>query len=361
MRRDQTPIESSDHQAPDMKESQVVFPAEPERVIEFISGLLGKPQSLERTYSGQFAISYDDVINTHELIEQRIHQQNEASLVQFVVSIRYHDNSSVRLNSLQDFKEYSEVKPLFCLGATLSWTYLVKFQQKSTPEKQQIDLSFHAAMAEEEHVIQYNPSEMRFIDISPSRISLRINYTERTWGNDLDSLLDGHIRTIVQEPKGIKSWISRHNGNIGLAVGVLIFAGANAGSGLAVLDFAEANLQALRDTMSSYTDGIQAINQKVDYITNLVATGIWPKFVLSIVGFYLLSIILSIFLGAWVASKADNKPPSFVLLSQESIRKKEKFEKRVKRDWNMFFLSIIVSLTIGVVSNILFHRYFSTL
>ncbi|ARU48033.1 hypothetical protein [Sulfurospirillum diekertiae] len=107
----------------------VTLPCNPNDFGAFISGLLGKPQTIEKAFRGTFEVSKDDIINTFYLIEQRIQQQNDAQLVQFTVKILYNDDTSVLLNSIADFEHYTEVRPLESIGVALSWTYLIKFKK----------------------------------------------------------------------------------------------------------------------------------------------------------------------------------------------------------------------------------------
>ena len=101
---------------PDRPDYAVLLPCTPDEFREFLSGLLGKPQTIEKSIYGVFEVPHDAVANTFHLVDQRIDQQNEATLIQFTVWIEYDDNSSVLLNSLQDFLTYSEVRPIASVG-----------------------------------------------------------------------------------------------------------------------------------------------------------------------------------------------------------------------------------------------------
>ena len=81
----------------------LLIPCPPDQFGRFLGGLLGKPQIIERGFSGTLRISSDDVTNFHHLVEQRVREQNEATLVQFTVRMLYDDGSSVEVASLDDF------------------------------------------------------------------------------------------------------------------------------------------------------------------------------------------------------------------------------------------------------------------
>jgi hypothetical protein len=85
--------------------STMLLPCAPDQFGDFVAGLLGKPQTIERSIKGPFVVTKDDIENLHHLIEQRVSSQNERTLIQFTCRIVYDDDSSVLLNSFPDFNE----------------------------------------------------------------------------------------------------------------------------------------------------------------------------------------------------------------------------------------------------------------
>jgi hypothetical protein len=69
------------------------------------------------------------------------------------------------------------------------------------------------------------------------------------------------------------------------------------------------------------------------------------------------SLIAAIIFGVWVASKADNKPRSFVLLSRAAEEYKKQIEGKRQRDWILFAVSIFTSVVTGVIANVIFSAY----
>lgn len=120
----------------------VMLPCSPDQFGRFISGLLGKPQTITQSMRGAFDISAIELMNIHQLIDQRIRQQNQGELIQFTVRIIFNDDSSVLLNSYSDLQHYNEVRPVVSKQVHLSWSYLIRFADRNVPEKQSIDLSF---------------------------------------------------------------------------------------------------------------------------------------------------------------------------------------------------------------------------
>jgi len=120
----------------------IALPCEPEDFANFIGSLLGKPQTIVNSERGSFEIRKEDIVNSYHLLVQRVQQQNEGQLLQFTVRLVFNDNSSVLLNSIDDFITYAEVRPVFPTQAHLSWAFIVRFRDRQHPEKQDIDLSF---------------------------------------------------------------------------------------------------------------------------------------------------------------------------------------------------------------------------
>ena len=204
------------------------------------------------------------------------------------------------------------------------------------------------------------PFIIRVIGLHDGGVNLGIKYTERTWGNDLKSLLDGHIEGLIKKPKGIKSKIANHSGMIGFFVFASIILGSIVGAIKTTLNFIASKASSYKDINFDTNDSIQILNQKIEYLVNLSLSGSWEVHYLVLAGFGLLTIVVAIALFFWVESTANIRPQSFILLSKKSINDKEEHDKKTKRDWVMFCVSIAASLIIGIISNILFHNYFST-
>lgn len=336
----------------------IMLPCEPANFGKFISGLLGKPQTIEKRFRGLFCIDKDEVVNVYHLVDQRISQQNAASLVQFTVKIFYSDDSSVLLNSLEDFEHYNEVRPLKSVAITLSWTYIIRFQQKEIPEKQQIDLSFRTGNSDDDIIEDGIIISSITYHSEYSGIFMRINHTERTWGLDIEALLSGYVKNIIVDPNSAKDFVSRHNGKIGFMIGALFFLGAIIGAFVATNRFIQSYMQAVTVMAEESKSASELLAVKIDFLLNVIATGAWPRFTLSVVGFVVVALIVAVFFGTLVSSRADNNPKSFVLLTKGSRDDRNSFIAKRRRDWIMFIISVLVSIATGVIANIVFAVYF---
>lgn len=63
----------------DTQKGYLALPFDQDQFQEFVKGLLGKPQTITKRIRGNFEISLKDLQNFHDLIEQRISQQNGES------------------------------------------------------------------------------------------------------------------------------------------------------------------------------------------------------------------------------------------------------------------------------------------
>jgi hypothetical protein len=245
----------------------LTLPVEPDQLGLFISGLLGKPQTIGRLIRGPFEIKRADIENLHHLIEQRIASQNKATLVGFTAKIAYDDASSVLLNSFVQLQTYNEVKPLASTAIHLTWTYLIQFNNKSVPEKQQIELSIVAHDLDDE--VEIDREIVRRIMITRSGagvMQLRISHTDRTWGADLDGLLTGHLKQLLVRLSGLKEFVAKRAVYVGFGVGFCLFIILMAG-----LYYASDQLHASYvGSMNTLTPDIAVLAGRIDKLSEIV-------------------------------------------------------------------------------------------
>jgi hypothetical protein len=60
----------------------------------------------------------------------------------------------------------------------------------------------------------------------------------------------------------------------------------------------------------------------------------------------------------WVSDKAEIRPRSFVTFSRTAEDEKRVWDQRVRRDWFLFGVSVVVSIITGVFSSWLFVKFF---
>ena len=141
------PNENRPKQITSVEEGFVVLPMTGDQFKEFVKSLLGNPQTISKNFAGSFDIEPADVRNLYHLILQRITQQNDGILASFSGKFVFSDDSTVELNSIEELLTYNEVRPITSRALHLTWSFMVRFQDKKTPEKQRIQISFIASGA----------------------------------------------------------------------------------------------------------------------------------------------------------------------------------------------------------------------
>lgn len=324
---------------------------------QFVSSLLGKPQTIEKSFSGRFEITSEDIENTFLLVDQRVKQQNVATLVQFMVKIVYDDNSSVSLNSIEDFRHYREIKPHVSVAAHLNWTYLIRFQDKEVPEKQQIEMSISTSHASESievdtgYVRVWHPVYYYFGE----HIHIRISHTARTWGVDIESLLTNHIKSLMRKQNRLERLICKYNWLIGLLLGVVFFGLTVAGAFICTKRVIKAQQSLAEPFLESPMDSQAAVAERVNFLIEGAASGTWALYFFLLAGFMIVFFIIAIIIGVLIAGFADNRPRSFLLLTEKSKEKCNEWHRSQKRDW----LRLIVAMPVSILSSIIASGIFS--
>jgi hypothetical protein len=336
---------------------QISLPCEPENFSAFIGSLLGKPQTISKAYSGSFEISHQDIDAVYHLVGQRVKQQNQANLIQFTIRLVFDDDSTVLLNSLDDFKRYTEVRPLIVTQAHLSWSFLVKFQDSEHPEKQVIEMSFVTRATGGIAIFDSEDSPIiplsRFI--GGGHISFRIEHTARTWGADIESLLSGHIKHIILPESKARAAVRKHSGAISISLAVAFFVCSIIACFYSAGKISQEQMALLNPIFSDSSN----IDIKLNALLEITASGFWGKFFFSVFVFTIFSLFSAIFLGVWAETSGDARKPSYILLTKKSEQYKIQAEAKYGRKWVSFISSIAVGVVTGVVGNIIFTWYWT--
>jgi hypothetical protein len=326
----------------------VVLPCNEKDFGHFVSGLLGKPQTIERFFNGTYELHQKDIENTYLLVEQRVHQQNEAVLIQFIVNVQYNDNSSVLHNSLQDFLSYREVRPLVPVAIHLTWIYLIKFRDKSAPEKQTIELSIGRPL----ETFEDYPYQRRHWHTTRD-VYLRINHTARTWATDIEALLSGHIETLFKSDGKWQSFIIKKSGEIGLFFGICFFIIAVIGGFIISRHITANQLSTVNQFLTNTSHTINT-DEKLNFMVTEYAKGTWPRFYFALIWYVILALAGSIVFGTWVGDTSNNQPDSFLLFTPKANEVYEKYLRRRRHTWRMFVISMVTSIITGVLANFIF-------
>ncbi|TCL37722.1 hypothetical protein EV210_105156 [Anaerospora hongkongensis] len=334
----------------------MVLPFEQYQFKDFIKSLLGSPQSIGRILDEPYEIEKEDVNQLNELIVQRITQQNEGILIQFTSKIVYNDNSYVELNSIQEFLTYNELRPVISESIHLKWDFLVRFQDKDVPEKQRIQVS----MTSSGRSIPFYDGETTIFrnHSSSGMISYRVEHTARTWGADIEALLNNYFASIIKTEPDYKKFIRKHDSKIATIIGLTflltsmytLFAATSSRTNTLLMQFTEF----VKETGH---EGLASVHNKVDYLITFLITG---KNINESTSFFVAFILtFSIFFPIWITTTINYKYPSFILLTKESYKSKEIKIIKLKKRWLSFFFAVASSIITGIASNILYTKYFS--
>jgi len=335
----------------------VMLPCGHDDFREFISGLLGKPQEIERMLRGEFELKKEDINNIFHLVDQRISQQNEASLTQFTVKVLYNDDSSIFLNSLEDFMNYNEIRPLISESIYLTWVYLIKFRDKATPEKQTITLRIFTQPAERYHDVLEDEIVFRKSahDFMNSRFVINIENTARSWGVDIESLLVGHIRTLIKKHDKTLKYLNKNSSKAGIFMSFAFIVLCVYG----IYSYWNSYIDLLKSNFIKISENVKIvdfniINSKVNFISNMLTSQIINGVGTFISISFIVSIIISIIIGIITSELCTYKYKSYLLLTSETIQYAETEKKKSKFRLIKVIFFVLGTLLLGVMSNYIY-------
>ncbi|MFC1685328.1 hypothetical protein ACFL0R_07675 [Pseudomonadota bacterium] len=187
------------------EETAITLPVQNKELGTFLCGLLGQPQSVEQEFTHSFNIDHEWLLNLHEVINQRVHQQAHAHLLNFKAVIYFKNKMKRTLTTVEAFQTYKEMQQQCSIGVQIEWSYLIQFPNSKVPEKQLI--SFIARSESLPTPKKTMPSEDPVLRLlyrtrgyrEANYIHYRIDYTERTWANDIENLLSDTITTSARQ------------------------------------------------------------------------------------------------------------------------------------------------------------------
>lgn len=332
------------------KRGYLALPFEEDQFKEFIVGLLGKQQTFDKTYFGDFEIELKDIQHINELLSQRIFQQNAGKLVQFIGTLFFSDNSSVTLSTYAGFMTYNELKPVICTAVALTWIYLIQFPDKKVPERQEINLRIFSS----DQPIEVPGSDYkRYPD--QGRFQTSVQYTARTWGYDIETLLQGEINKLKKKQDKVRNYVKENGGLIALAFGLISWS--------ASLIFTFFNSRKFIKTESEkiheFIKGSNVIEKKIDYLLEYTSSGLIPQYFFNVGNFVFISLIFCLFIAIWIFSRTENltHKKSFVLLTNNTYIERDKVRIREKREWIWFVISLILGLSLEILGNYLYDIF----
>jgi hypothetical protein len=180
---------------------------DPKSLGDFILGLLGQRRSIEQRFDDRwFFIDLNWLWNLDDIIEQRISAQNIGSLVSFSAENFFEDGRITRLTSRQAFRAYHDVSTRVAVGIDISWTYLIKFPNSKTPERQEIRFR---AFTDNRAVTEKPPAKASkgFFKSTDhvEELFFSVSFSDLTWGEDISN----HMSAFISSKTSRHGWMTR--------------------------------------------------------------------------------------------------------------------------------------------------------
>lgn len=334
-------------------DKEMILQVDKEHLKDFVSGLLGEPQSIEKIFTTPFKADHDYFVNLINLIKQKLDRQNDHAIVSFQATVRFQDNLKRKINSIEAFESFVEDSNTISTGLVLKIGMLVQFPKKEIPEKQEIDIYFVAPVEKKET----DPRDIFDLAFGYKPISgivnVEIKHTERTWADDMLTVIEKSLNDIwMMEPKYKDFFRPLFKAQVILnlltltPIFILIAMIMNKSSSenfqyseyLSILDGRPLN--------------IENLHLKVDFIArNAMHT---PEYkYLPDFSFYSFSLVIFIFIIFFVFIKILKdffKPSdSFVVLSRKTERHIDEISRNAKN--KLWVLSILGTLLLGLTIN----------
>lgn len=321
----------------------LVIPMKKKQLGDFITSLLGQPQSIDREIFGHIDVDHQWFVNLIESLHQRIVGQTESKLTSFNIEIGYSNKEFRTLNSYEEFLHYNENRSLYSSSIKISLAYLVQFPRKENPEPQKIEIRISESSPVTDKSGSFSRSS---ITRETAYVSYKIAFTERTWGEDIDKIINDHLdKIIISQSKGT------YIGKLLLLLSSTILSIFSLFSPLVIHEIS--SISQKNKLIKRLTElPVTTDSEKIDYLYELLSTETSSdglSFANMIIG--AISAGAIIFLGSLLLTR--RKPSFIVLTSHDKSNRKTKLDKR-KLKGGLTILGYVISILTGVLSNFIF-------
>lgn len=334
-------------------DKEMTLQVDKEHLKDFVSGLLGEPQSIEKIFTIPFRADHNYFINLINLIKQKLERQNDYAIVSFQATVKFQDNLKRKINSIEAFEAFVEDSNAISTGLVLKIGMLVQFPKKEIPEKQEIDIYFMAPVDRKED----GPKDIFDLAFGYKPISgivnVEIKHTERTWADDMLTVIEKSFNDIWMKEPRYKAFLrplfkAQVMLNFSLLTSILI-----------LIVMIMNKMSSENSQYSEYLgvlDGrpldLENLHLKVDFIANNVMHTPEYSYIPDF-SFYGFSLIMFIFIMFFVFMKIlkefFNPSKSFVILSKKTERHIEEISRNTKN--KLWVLSILGTLLLGLTIN----------
>lgn len=331
----------------------IVLPCSTENFREFIIGLLGQPQEIDGGEFGSFCVEKKTVEQIYYLVTQRVFQQNGVHPISVSVRIAYDDGTSINLNSIDDFQSYNEPKPVVSTECHITFVYLIQFPTTSAPEKQEITVSYVSSQesSRRRHLATFAESPFAFFE--RGYIGYRVKYTARTWGADVESLLKNYIKDQMITEGKFRGVIRTHSAKFASFIGGFFFVSMY----LAVTKVYDEVIALYLKELGLIFGGGVTVSEKIDALIKILISGSLASIENIKIGIIFAFAFISLVLIFILETKADSRRPSFVILTNKTLEKKEKILKKYDQKILHLWVSIVLGVLIGLATNFIYDYY----
>ena len=163
------------------KDGDVTLTLRKEKFAEFLFGFLGAKETLSKTFNEDFTIKFNDLLQFHYLLTQKIAKEQFISLSVESATIEYDDETKRTINTFESIEKYSEYRDVGVLSFELSWEFMFKEPTENTIRNQKVSVYFETQGAKSK----------------TGTISVKIEHTNQVWASEVLRLFEEHIRKIV--------------------------------------------------------------------------------------------------------------------------------------------------------------------
>lgn len=313
----------------------------------FVTDLLGQPEIIIFNKSGTFNVTFDWLKHIHHSLHQRITQQTNSTLVDFSAKFNYFQGGSRKVTTVEGFLNFNELKIVRTESVKIVWTYLVNFPNKNIPEKQEIELMVYNDNSDDKE----NDSFLSKI-FTMSRVTLEIRHTERTWGDDLFTILEREIISIFEKKDSLRK-LKKFT--------ILIFAIFFITLGLLLPEYMQGIIREKEildiygeySKMSGQSIKDMTLNLKIDLIIRLIDP---VNKIYQLPEIYrIISMIFAFGLSFFTYFIFLKNKISFILITKKDKDDKDNYDKKEKNSLIIKIIGYLFAIFIGVAGNYVYY------
>ena len=282
-------------------------------------------------------------------MHQRVTEQQDAVLLSFAIVIYYNNSTAIRINSLEEFREFAETRQIHPTIVNLEWKYDVLFPGGVGVERQEIDVSIkstlnfkgmadiqasHEAFRMSGDKIQVETAK---IGSSSGIITYNIEHTRASWGLDIENHLNNQIQRLFRE----KQFLEKAWENLGSWFDwftTLVF-------------FSVATVLCVRGFHNIYFDSAVDIN--LESINDYLFSGDFAVFLSASIVITIFSFIFSMIATRYLFIEIFSARPSFITLSEyDETRKAEALTRHKRKTIKVILIFIIDAILLWALLNV---------